>query len=331
MSARRTPRRRRSRRARTGRCCRTCRTPGGSTLTYAVEPMSPLSSAPHQAKRRVFCGFSLEICSAISRRTADPLPLSWIPGPRWTESRWAPAMTTLSSLVPGSLASTFTWGRSSGGSTLMNAVDPGWARASPAAKEAPTTGMSTTLSPPRVPTIRSSRWGVSPWLKMRFGAGRLGVERLFGERARSPLDQGDIGRTGEIEAGEVILTRDGAARSVGPRRHQVDVDCDHLALDGAEAGAGEDPALVRRRHGRELLESRRGSPGRTPGRPRGPNRTHVLRQLVVSRLPGLRGRRYALERGVSSAGATHGRNPVRGLRVYTRERRVESRPAGSSS
>ncbi len=95
-----------------------------SPLTYCVEPMRPDSSAPHQAKRSVFCGLSLAICSATSSRAAEPLPLSLMPGPACTESRCAPAITTLLLLVPRSSAITFTCGRLSGGSTSTRAVEP---------------------------------------------------------------------------------------------------------------------------------------------------------------------------------------------------------------
>ena len=138
-----------------------------SPLTYCVEPIRPDSSAPHQAKRSVFCGFSLAMFSATSSSAAEPLPLSLMPGPAWTESRWAPAITTLSLLVPGSSAITLTCGRLSGGSTSMSAVEPAWASAAPSANEAPTTGIVTAAPSGRsVPTIRPSRSGVLPWLKM---------------------------------------------------------------------------------------------------------------------------------------------------------------------
>jgi hypothetical protein len=113
----------------------------------------------------VFCGFSFASCCATSRSAAEPLPLSLMPGPWSTESRWAPAMTTLSSLAPGSSAITFTWGRLSGGSTLTWAVDPGCASAAPSAKEAPTTGIAALLGA-SVPMISPSRTGVFPWLKI---------------------------------------------------------------------------------------------------------------------------------------------------------------------
>ena len=46
------------------------------------------------------------INSAVSNSAAEPEPLSLIPGPSMTLSRWAPAITTLSSFLPGSSAMT---------------------------------------------------------------------------------------------------------------------------------------------------------------------------------------------------------------------------------
>src|SRR5687767_6836042 len=53
------------------------------------------SSAPHHAKRTWLRSLTLAICSAVSRIAAEPDPLSLIPGPAGTESRCAPAITTL--------------------------------------------------------------------------------------------------------------------------------------------------------------------------------------------------------------------------------------------
>ncbi len=94
--------------------------------------------------------------------------MSLMPGPAWTESRCAPAITTLSSFMPFSSAMTLTCGRCSGALTTMRAVDPGWARATPSAKLAPTTGMlsGVWLAPKRVPVTRPERRSVLPWLKM---------------------------------------------------------------------------------------------------------------------------------------------------------------------
>ena len=73
----------------------------------------------------MFCGLFLAMFCAISSSDADPEPLSLMPGPAWTESRCAPAITTLSSLTPGSSAMTFFCGRCSGAGTKTFAVEPG--------------------------------------------------------------------------------------------------------------------------------------------------------------------------------------------------------------
>ena len=76
-------------------------------------------------------------------------------------------MTTLSSFLPVSSAITLTWGLLSGGSTSMCAVEPAWESATPLANDAPTTGIVTVAPSGRsVPTIRPSRVGSFPWLKM---------------------------------------------------------------------------------------------------------------------------------------------------------------------
>ena len=68
------------------------------------------SSAPHHAKRTLFVSpfppvlnmLTLEFRErATSRSVAVPLPLSTMPGPDVTESRCAPATTTLSARPPG--------------------------------------------------------------------------------------------------------------------------------------------------------------------------------------------------------------------------------------
>ena len=119
----------------------------------------------------MFCGFRLAIIRAVSRSAADPEPLSLIPGPSMTLSRWAPAMTTLSSFLPSSSAITLKSVRVSAGSTSTSAVEPGWARATPLAKLAPTTGIVWLTGVPSSrleasATISASRSGVLPWLKM---------------------------------------------------------------------------------------------------------------------------------------------------------------------
>jgi hypothetical protein len=80
-----------------------------SPATYSFDPMRPDSSAPHHAKRTALVGLTLAICSATSRMAADPEPLSLMPGPAWTESRCAPAMTTLLGLPHLLWAMTLVW------------------------------------------------------------------------------------------------------------------------------------------------------------------------------------------------------------------------------
>ena len=154
-----------------------------------VEPSSPLSSAPHHAKRSVFSGFSFEICWAISSSAAEPLPLSLMPGPACTESRCAPAITTLSSFVPGSSAMTLTCGRDSGAvdhdvrrrAGLREGCAVGEARADDRdgqrrlvdAEER--AGDRGPRAVGRVALVEDDD---------RLGAGRLGVDRLDAERRR---------------------------------------------------------------------------------------------------------------------------------------------------
>jgi len=87
-----------------------CVMPKSGLKMYSVESIRPDSSAPHHAKRSVFCGASF-VLFARSNATvgiaAEPLPSSWTPGPAGTLSRWGPAMTTLSGLTPGRSAMTF--------------------------------------------------------------------------------------------------------------------------------------------------------------------------------------------------------------------------------
>ena len=60
------------------------------SATYAVEPIRPASSAPHHANRIRLRGApgSCAISSAISISVPEPEPLSLMPGPSSTLSRW---------------------------------------------------------------------------------------------------------------------------------------------------------------------------------------------------------------------------------------------------
>ena len=112
---------------------------------------------------------SSAISSAISRMVEEPLPLSLMPGPAITESRWAPTTTTRSSLPVGESARTLLVVRVSfvvSVNTRATTVWPAssWViRAEASAKLRPTTGMVNGL--PRVPMNSSSRPGL-PSLKM---------------------------------------------------------------------------------------------------------------------------------------------------------------------
>jgi hypothetical protein len=111
---------------------------------------------------------SSDSSSAISRMVELPLPLSLMPGPSVTESRWAPTTSTRSALPPGESAITLLVALDSF-SVLVKTrttTSPAWAawyRAWPSAKLSPTTGMVN--SRPRVPSTSSIRPGL-PSLKM---------------------------------------------------------------------------------------------------------------------------------------------------------------------
>src|SRR5918998_48390 len=68
--------------------------PSSKVSTYGLEPRSPISSAPKNARRTRWRGFvsSSASLSAISSAVADPEPLSLMPGPSGTESRCAPTI-----------------------------------------------------------------------------------------------------------------------------------------------------------------------------------------------------------------------------------------------
>ncbi len=75
-----------------------------------------------------------------------------------------------------------------GWTTLTRAVEPGCASAAPSAKLAPTTGIVDGCERRgSVPTIRPSRSGVLPWLKMITAAAPAAwaFDALLGERAAS--------------------------------------------------------------------------------------------------------------------------------------------------
>jgi len=112
---------------------------------------------------------SSAISSAISRMVDEPLPLSLMPGPAITESRWAPTTTTRSALPVGESAMMLRVVRVGSISVTVatwTTTGPAWVwayRAAPSAKLRPTTGISNGV--PRVPMNSSSRPGL-PSLKM---------------------------------------------------------------------------------------------------------------------------------------------------------------------
>jgi hypothetical protein len=142
--------------------------------TYAEEPMSPSSSAPHKAKRSPRAGRTprRRACRATSSTSAEPDPLSLIPGPFATESRCAPSRTA-PPLRPGRSAITFTARarRVTTESMMRTSTVPACAeRASsePSADEIPSTGMSMPgrTSVPRIGAVRPG----TPSLAMRTAA-----------------------------------------------------------------------------------------------------------------------------------------------------------------
>ena len=240
--------------------------------TQAVDPIRPSSSAPHQAKRNVLRGRWLARFWATSSRAADPLPLSLMPGPAGTESRWAPAITTLSSFAPLLLGDHVLGEpilephRDAGGR-------PGWASAAPSANEAPMTGIvraptAESAGAAALPMNSGSRSGVLPWLKMitapapaawALWAFRAKLHPPRWMRAIAPAGKpaksfGPAGSGDERGADGGLGERAVASTRVGPRRRQVDVDRDHVGLDVAESG----PRVATRRvgglHRRELLQ-----------------------------------------------------------------------------
>ena len=77
-----------------------------SEFTYAVEPRSPSSSAPHQPNRRCRDGWkpARDTARATSRFAAEPEPLSLMPGPAVTLSRCAPIIRVSVVSPPGQSA-----------------------------------------------------------------------------------------------------------------------------------------------------------------------------------------------------------------------------------
>ncbi len=82
-------------------------------------------------------------------------------------------------------------------------------------------------------------------------ARRLGVDRSLREGAGPALDQRDVVRPGEVEAGEVRSLAAACRRS---RRCEVDVDRNDGPRDISDATTCERAGLIRGPDGRQLLE-----------------------------------------------------------------------------
>ena len=230
---------------------------GAQALDVLRRPdQADLLGAPPGEAQRVLRAVLAERLGDLDS-AADPLPLSLIPGPSGTESRWAPAMTTLSSFFPRSSAITFCSVR-----VAMNvstrAVDPACASAWPCGERG---SDHRDRDVRRGAVLELADVADEQALPVRgvalveddhgLGAGVLGVEGLEGEEARAPLDQGDVVRPAEVEPGEV---GDLTAAGAGSRRDEVDVDGDHRPGHLADGRSRVAAALVRRRHRRQLLE-----------------------------------------------------------------------------
>src|SRR5690606_19580301 len=101
------------------------------------EPIRPDSSAPHQAKRSLFGAWTLAMFRATSSSAAEPDPLSLMPGPAVTPSRWAPDITTLSGSPHGLSAMTFSVVRNSRNVSVATcAIVPGWLSVTPSSNDA---------------------------------------------------------------------------------------------------------------------------------------------------------------------------------------------------
>ena len=167
---------------------------------------------------------SLSICCAISSNAIVPEPLSLMPGPSGTLSRWPPAITTLSGSPPGVSASRFSvvvgvMVVSVNMRILRPEVAASWL---PSAKEIPIVGIPGRKSP-RVPASVSVRPGW-PSLKMIAPDGSRGsrVCCLEPEVTGAALHEGDVARR---EAREVrrLATAVRRARVRTRRKHEVHI------------------------------------------------------------------------------------------------------------
>ena len=172
---------------------------------------------------------------------AEPLPLSLMPGPSGTLSRWAPSITTLSCRPVSVWAMRFSASRSSWKiSASMDTAAPGVAASSlPMAKVVKITGI---VRPGASPMGLTSAVGAAGLALVEDdhadGAGGLGVEGLDGEVTGAPLHEGDVAGH---EAGEVgRLAPAGGARRGRRRQHHVDrLDGARPCRGGREVGGDE--------------------------------------------------------------------------------------------
>ena len=125
---------------------------------YLRDPTMPISSAPHSAKRTAcLTAGALPSCTAVSSTAATPEPLSLMPGPSGTLSRWAPTMTTSAPdpVVVWAITLRVVIVTTRASSTTV--AGPGSARSrAPCALLTLITGMPAAASSPRVPPIFSS-------------------------------------------------------------------------------------------------------------------------------------------------------------------------------
>ena len=168
-------------------------------------------------------------------------------------------MTTLSSFRPGSSAMTFTCGRDSGAVDLDPRGRTGSGQCGAVREARADDGDVERLR------VEAEERAGDQALAQRgvalvedddgLGARRLGVDRLDPELARPALDQRDVCRAAEVQAGEVGRLAPAGDRIT--RRGEHDVDRDDVAAHLAVAGAGEDACAVGRRGRGQLLELRR--------------------------------------------------------------------------
>ena len=197
------------------------------SATYAVDPTSPASSAPHHANRMRLRGLrgSLAISSAISISVPVPEPLSLIPGPSSTESRWAPSTIVRSGSPASVSAIRLCWVTFSVVVDTLNVIVTGPAcdrvvdlRTHGRARHRHRNrGERLRADLERLLTIRATV--VED--QHRSGAERLGQRDLLHEEAVSALDQRDLaGQVDTCPVRRFAAARTGA-RTARRRNHDV--------------------------------------------------------------------------------------------------------------